>query len=337
MALAKDNYDIQKRLTSITVVLFAVKICAWAITHSVAILTDSLEYTINVIAGFISLYSLFISAQPKDQNHPYGHGKVEFLSAAVEAILMIFSSLIIVYEAIFNFVHPHPLQKLDYGIYLIGFTALVNYAAGYYANRHGKKYNNLSLVATGRHMQSDTYATVGVISGLVIMYFTGYLWIDSAISLLFAGIIIFTAYKILRSSVAGIMDEADVVLLERVVNYLNEHRRENWMDLHNLRIIKYGSVLHVDCHLTVPYYFSIEDGHQEVKRLEDMIRESFGESVEMFVHMDGCLFAQCAICFKHDCPVRKKNFEKRLQWNTSNVSANHKHTASSLDSGMSGS
>ncbi|GAC1426189.1 MAG: cation diffusion facilitator family transporter [Flavisolibacter sp.] len=327
MAEARTNYIIQKRLTIVTVTLFAIKIAAWIITHSIAVLTDALEYTINVIAGFISLYSLFISAQPKDQNHPYGHGKAEFLSAAVEAILMIFSSLLIIYEAINNFVHPHLILKLDVGIFLISLTAMANYVVGYYAVKTGKKTHALNLIATGKHMQTDTYGTVGVIAGLVVLYFTHYLWIDSLISLIFAFLIILTGYKILRSSVAGIMDEADAELLKDLVEYLSDHRKEDWMDLHNLRIIKYGSVLHVDCHLTIPYYFTIEAGHRQVKDLEEMVKGSFGKTVEMFVHMDGCIFEQCSLCFKNNCPVRKHEFIKKVHWTTLNVAANHKHTS----------
>src|SRR5436305_486897 len=99
MSVAQQNYSIQKKLTSVTHVIFVIKIVAWALTHSIAILTDTLEYTINVVAGFISLYSLYLSSLPKDRNHPYGHGKAEFLSAAIEAILMILSSFFILYEA----------------------------------------------------------------------------------------------------------------------------------------------------------------------------------------------------------------------------------------------
>ena len=326
MILANENFQIQKRLTFITVALFAVKLTAWYVTHSVAILTDALEYTINVIAGFISLYSLYISAKPKDENHPYGHGKVEFLSAAIEGILMIVSSFLIIYEAIYNLKHPHSLNGLDYGIYLVALTAIINYGAGYYAIQRGKKNNSLALLATGKHLQSDTYATGGVILALIIMYFTRYTWIDSVVAMAFAFVIIVTGYKILRSSIAGIMDEADKELLAKVVNYLNAKRRENWMDIHNLRIIKYGSVLHLDCHLTVPWYFNVKQGHYEVKTLDNMVKDNFGESVELFVHMDDCLYAQCSICMKHDCPVRQQPFVHRLEWTTANILSNQKHT-----------
>ncbi len=327
MSLATQNLSFQKKLTAITVLLFIVKVVAWAFTHSVAILTDTLEYTINVVAGFISLYSLYLSAQPKDENHPYGHGKAEFVSAAIEGILMVVSCFVIVYEAINNlFYRPHTFHKLDYGIYLVALTAIVNFIAGYYAIRKGKQNNALTLIATGKHMQSDTYGTIGIVAGLVILYFTGYAWIDSAISVLFAIFIFVAGYKVLRSSIAGIMDEADKELLDRVVKYLSEHRRQNWMDIHNLRIIKYGSILHLDCHTTIPWYFNINEGHEEVKALEDMIRENFGEHVEMFVHTDGCLPISCAICIKQDCNVRQQEFVRRVQWDVKNVSYNGKHT-----------
>ena len=326
MTIANENFQIQKKLTAITVLLFAIKIAAWYVTHSVAILTDALEYTINVIAGFISLYSLFLSAKPKDENHPYGHGKVEFLSAAIEGILMIVSSFLIIYEAINNLQHPHSLKRLDYGIMLVGLTAMVNYALGYYAIKTGKKNNSLALLATGKHLQSDTYATGGIILALVVMYFTGYSWIDSIVAMIFSVIIILTGYRILRSSVAGIMDEADRELLDDVIDYLNSKRRENWMDIHNLRIIKYGSVLHLDCHLTVPWYFNVKQGHSEVKALDNMVKDNFGESVEMFVHMDDCLYSQCPICVKHDCPVRQHPFVKKVEWTAANILSNQKHT-----------
>ena len=296
MSFVKENYNFQKKLAAITVVLFILKLAAWAFTHSVAILTDMLEYTLNVIAGFVSLYSLDLSARPRDDNHPYGHGKAEFVSAAVEGVLMVVSCFLIIYEALINLADPHTFHKLDYGIYLVAFTAVINFIMGAYAIRKGKKNNALTLVATGKHMQSDTYGTAGILAGLLFLYFTGYAWIDSAISVVFAIVIFISGYKILRTSLAGIMDEADKELLNSMVEYLNDHRRENWMDIHNLRIIKYGSVLHLDCHLTIPWYLNIHEGHNEVKELEDMVKENFGENVELFVHTDGCLPISCAIC-----------------------------------------
>ena len=326
MTFVQENFNFQRRLTLITVMLFMLKVGAYFITHSIAILTDTVEYTINVVAGFVSLYSLYLSAQPRDENHPYGHGKAEFVSAATEGILMIISCFLILFKAIENLVNPAQFGQLDYGIYLIAFTALINFIVGYYAIRKGQKNNTLTLIATGKHMQSDTYGTLGIVVGLVVLYFTHLSWIDSVISIVFALVILRSGYKIVRSSLAGIMDEADAELLKTVVQYLNDHRRENWMDIHNLRIIKYGSVLHLDCHLTIPWYLNINEGHEEVKELENMIRENFGEHIEMFVHTDGCLPISCAICIKTDCEVRVHPLSKKIEWDVKNVSTNHKHS-----------
>ncbi|MEO8403068.1 MAG: cation transporter dimerization domain-containing protein, partial [Chitinophagaceae bacterium] len=146
-----------------------------------------------------------------------------------------------------------------------------------------------------------------------------------AVAILFAFFIIYTGYKILRRSIAGIMDEADEKLLSEMVEFLNENRRENWVDLHNLRVIKYGSYLHLDAHFTVPWYLNVHEAHKEIDILAGLIREKYGESLELFVHSDGCLPFQCHICSKKDCQVRKEEFEHSIKWTLENVSLNKKH------------
>lgn len=305
--------------------MYVLKIAAWVATDSVAILSDAMEYTINVIAGFVGLYSLYISAKPKDFDHPYGHGRVEFISAAVEGTLMIVSAGIIIYEAINNLIHPEPINKLDYGLILVSITALVNFVVGAYSVRVGQKNNSLPLIAAGKHMQTDTYTTVGVVIGLGLILVFKLYWLDSVVALLVTIFLFYSGYKIIRTSIAGIMDEADTELLYEVILVLNENRRENWIDLHNLRIIKYGSILHLDCHLTIPWYFNIHQGHDEVKALEDLVRERFGESVELFVHTDGCLDFSCRICTKTDCVHWVQPFVRKVEWTIENVSSNSKH------------
>ncbi len=298
---------------------------AWGLTHSVAILTDALESIVNVAAGLIGLYSLYVSAKPKDTDHPYGHGKVEFISAAIEGTLITIAGLFVIYEAIRNFWLPHSIHKLDYGILLVAITAVVNYIAGLACTRTGNKNNSLALIASGNHLKSDAYTTMGIVAGLILLYFTGITWIDSAVAILFAMIILVTGYKIIRSSVAGIMDELDMGLLRKMVDMLNRNRGANWIDLHNLRIIKYGPTLHLDCHLTVPWYFNVNEAHHEIDRLSGLVRENFGESVELFVHSDGCVEFSCSICDKADCPVRLHPFTKKIEWTMENIASNHKH------------
>jgi cation diffusion facilitator family transporter len=320
-----QNLQLQKWVAAISVLLLIAKFVAYYLTNSVAILTDALESIVNVAAGFIGLYSLYVSAMPRDINHPYGHGKAEFISAAVEGTLITSAGAIIIYKAIRSFITPVELQRLDYGIYLVAATAVINYVIGYITVRKGKKNNSLALVASGKHLQSDSYSTFGIIAGLVLIFIMGYKWIDPVVAIIFGVIIIYTGYKILRKSIAGIMDEADVELLKKIVDVLNKNKRENWVDLHNLRVIKYGAVLHFDCHLTVPWYLSVKEAHEEVDALSSLVRKEFGESVELFVHVDGCLPFSCRVCNNQNCNVRKHNFEKRIDWTLENVLRDKKH------------
>lgn len=319
------NIRLQRAIAITSALLLVVKFTAWWLTHSVAVLTDALESIVNVVAGFIGLYSLHVSARPRDENHPYGHGKVEFLSAAVEGTLVLAAGAIIFYTAIKNLIHPQPLHQVDTGIYLVAATALVNWLLGLLALRQGRHSGSLALIASGKHLQSDTWSTVGIVAGLLLVNVTGMLWLDAAVALGFGAFISYTGYHIVRRSVAGIMDEADMGLLEQMVQVINGARRDAWVDLHNLRVIKYGNILHIDCHLTVPWYYNVHQAHEEVDQLAAVVRRQYGESLELFVHSDGCLYFQCPLCDKHACPVRQHPFRQTLDWTVANILQNQKH------------
>jgi cation diffusion facilitator family transporter len=320
-----QNLSIQKWVATISVILLVVKFVAYYLTQSVAVLTDAMESIVNVAAGFIGLYSLYIAAKPRDINHPYGHGKAEFLSAAVEGTLVLSAGALIIYKAVQHLIFPVAITSIDKGIFLVGATALVNLAMGLVGVRFGKRNQSLALIASGRHLISDSYSTFGIIVGLLLILFTKLIWVDSLVAILFGLFIIYTGYRILRRSIAGIMDEADEELLSRMIQLLNLNRRENWVDLHNLRVIKYGSVLHVDCHLTVPWYLNVQEAHAEIEALGALIRKEFGELLELFVHSDGCLYVQCPICIKASCPVRHHPLEKRIEWTLENILKDKKH------------
>lgn len=315
----------QRLLVIVSVALFILKITAWYLTASVAILTDALESIVNVIAGFIGLYSISISAKPKDREHPYGHGKVEFISSAFEGMLISIAGLVIIYEAIDNLRHPHELQKLDYGLILVAITALINYLVGEACVRKGRKENSPILIASGAHLKSDTYSTLGLLLGIGLLMITGYAWIDSVAALCFAAIILITGYKIIRKSISGMMDEADIDIIRQIVQVVNEHRKDTWIDIHNMRVIDYAGYYHIDCHLTVPFYLNIHEGHEVLDTLTLTLRRHFDERVEFFIHIDGCLEKQCSICHLKNCPQRKATFSSLIEWTTENIQSNEKH------------
>lgn len=329
MESARQNLKVQFWITLLSLVLFITKVVAYYQTNSLAILSDALESIVNVVAGFIGLYSLYVAAKPKDLEHPYGHGKAEFISAAVEGTLIVASGFLIIYETVQNFIYQRKIDSLDTGLYLVGATALLNFIAGTICIRIGNRNKSLALHASGQHLQTDTWSTLAVIAGLVLMLVTKLFWLDKVIALVMSVFIIYNGYIIIRKSLAGIMDEADMDLLQQMLVVLNANRRVNWIDLHNLRVIKYGSRLHVDCHLTVPWYLNVHEAHVEVDALDQLIRNEFGDSIELFVHTDGCLPISCPICSKDDCPVRQQAFDHRLVWTLENILSNKKHTVHS--------
>lgn len=322
---AVQNIRVQKWVAGVSLLLLLAKLFAYYLTNSVSILTDALESIVNVVAGFLGLYSLQISAKPKDVEHPYGHGKIEFISAAVEGVMIAFAAVFILFESIRNLITPVPLQKLDMGIALIAVTGLVNFVMGRWCVRTGKRNNSLALIASGRHLLSDTYTTLGILAGLILIYATGIVWLDSAVALLFSCVIFYTGFRIVKASIAGIMDERDKDLLRKMIDALDHERGKNLIDIHNIRIIKYGSTLHIDCHVTVPWYLNVHEAHDEIDKIAHLVRREFGNAIELFVHSDGCLPISCPICIKDDCAVRQHPFTRRIKWTVKNVERDEKH------------
>ncbi len=309
----------------LSVVLFLGKMAAWYFTQSVAILTDALESIVNVVAGFIGLYSVMLAAKPRDRNHPFGHGKVEYISAAIEGSLIFIAGIVIVYEAVLRLFNPEPVKSLDMGMALILITGIINYIAGTYAVRKGITHRSATVEAAGKHIRSDAYSTFGIFIGLILLKLTHWLWIDSIVALLFAAIILVTGYRVVRKSLSGIMDEADETVVNEVIQFLQHHRRPQWIDMHNLRVLQYGDVLHIDAHMTMPWYYTVKDSEQEIHDVEQLIQEHFGSQVEIFIHIDACAYYSCKLCAMENCPVREQDFQQLVIWNAENVWKNIKH------------
>lgn len=316
---------IQRLIALVSVILFAGKLWAWYLTHSVSILTDALESIVNIIAGLVGLYSVTLAARPRDANHPYGHGKAEFVSAAVEGTLITISGIVIIYEAVVRLLYPGPLRQLDAGITITAATGVLNFLLGTYAVRIGGKHRSMTVEAAGKHLRSDAWSTFAIVGGLLLLLLTGWQWLDSAVALLFAMLILVTGYRVVRKSLAGIMDETDEALVQEVIDFLQQHRRPQWVDLHNLRVIRYGDALHMDVHLTVPWYYQVKDAGTEIHALETLIRSHFGSKVELFVHIDACMPYQCHLCTVDPCPARQAPFRGQVFWNKENVITDAKH------------
>lgn len=285
-----------------------------------------MESIVNIISAFLGLYALYLGGKPRDENHPYGHGKVEFVTSAIEGSLISIAGIMIIYEGTNSLISGKILNKIDWGIWIIAATAIANYVLGYISIRKGKAENSIVLISSGKHLQSDTFSTLGVVVSLVLVYFTKLVWIDSAVALTLGFYIITIGYKIIRQSLSGIMDEADPAMLGRLAEFLNENRKAEWIDVHNMKIQQFGSRLHIDAHITLPWYFELRTAHNEMEEMIKEIAENTDRSVEFNFHMDDCKPTSCPICQIKNCPVRQFEFAKKVEWNGENISQPDKHT-----------
>jgi cation diffusion facilitator family transporter len=315
----------QRSLVLLGGLLLALKLLAWRLTGSNAILSDAGESVVNVLAGAFTWYSLVLSRRPRDLNHPYGHGKIEFLAAGVEGALLGLAGLIILGKSLYNLWYPQPLQSLDLGLAITAGAGAVNYVMGSMALRKGRESNSLPLLAGGKHLQTDAWSSLAMVLGLGLVLLTGWLWLDSVVAVGFGVFLVYTSYRILQPSVAGIMDEADEVLIEQFAEVLQAHRRADWVDFHNLRLIKYGRMLHVDGHMTLPRYYDVQQAHDEIERVDALVAAEFGQRVEFFIHVDPCLPSSCSLCAQTDCPVRAQALERQLPWSLALLMENRKH------------
>lgn len=324
--LNKDKIGFQKLIAIFGIILFVAKIIAWKLTNSDSVFSDAMESIVNVISAFMGLYSLYLASKPKDEDHPYGHGKVEFVTAGIEGSLIAIAGIMIIYEGINSLVVGRVLKGLDWGIAIIAATALVNYLLGYISIKKGKRENSIVLISSGKHLQSDTITTLGVVISLVVVYFTRIYWIDSVVALGFGFYIIFVGYKIVRKSLSGIMDEQNPELLNNIIDLLEKNRHTEWIDIHNMKIQQFGSSLHIDAHITLPYYYSLREAHNEMENVILLLAKNTSRTVEFNFHMDDCKTISCPVCQIMDCPVRKQPFVKKVKWTAENVTRIEKHT-----------
>lgn len=308
------------------VAIMLLKFYAYWVTGSAAIFSDALESIINVLAAGFGLYAVRLSEQPRDEGHPYGHGKVEFIAAGFEGGLIVMAGGGILFKGGQSLLDPsHTLQALDTGLLFTVIAMLANLGMGLALIRAGKRHHSLTLQADGHHLLSDTWSSVGLVVGLGIIYFTHWYWADGVIALAMGLLVVYQGLRLVRQSLAGLMDESDAGSLQKILDILNQHRKQAWIDIHNLRVVRHGADVHIDCHVTLPWYYSLAQAHDEMHAIEDTLRFHLKTRVEIFIHADPCIPASCSICTLTDCTVRTQPLEEKQPWTLANTLPNAKH------------
>lgn len=314
----------------ISICLLIAKFAAFFFTDSNAIFSDAAESVVNVIASSFAFYSIYLTNRPKDENHPYGHGKIEFFSAFLEGVLVILAAILIIVKSSYNIVYPQAISNLVLGTIIIAVSGFINLLVGLYLKKIGRQQNSITLLADGKHLLTDTYTSIAIVVGLVAVHITNIVWLDSLSAGLIALYIGFTGYKLVRTSVAGLMDESDAAIVAKLALLLQNSREDAWIDVHNLRTQQYGPNLHIDCHITLPYYLQLTEVHQEISEIDKLINNSSVGDAELFIHADPCLPQCCNYCRVKNCAVRAEPFQREIIWTPELIVKNNKHFSNEL-------
>lgn len=270
---------------AVALVVFALKLVAWAMTGSVALYSDALESTVNLAASIAALLAVRLAAKPADRGHPYGHHKAEYFSAVLEGALIIVAAGLIARAAWGGIVTP---EMPDYSPLGLGVNAVAGVLNGVWAwvlIRNGRRMASPALVADGRHLVADVVSSAGVLVGIALVYATGWAVLDAALALLVAVNILWSGWRLVRESIGGLMDEAvDPATLERLRAVI-AGSAEGALEAHDLRTRQAGQLTVIDFHLVVPGEMSVSDAHDICDRVEAALRAEVGEAL-ITIHVE---------------------------------------------------
>jgi cation diffusion facilitator family transporter len=299
----------------VSTALMGLKFATYYLTHSSAVLSDALESIINVVASGFAIVSVWMAAKPPDPEHPYGHGKIEYFSAGFEGALIILAAVGIFWTGINHIIRPHALPHIEQGLAILCTATLVNLLLGFFLLREGQRTESVTIIADGKHIITDVYSSAGVLIGLALVFWTGWLWVDGLVACLVGINIVVTGSHLVRQSFARLMDASDAHSLDRIVTVLDRYRKPEWIDIHKLRAWHAGNLIHVDLHLVLPRDLAMAAAHQESIAIEELLKTEFEGNASILVHMDPCDPRNCYVCRQDDCQWRTRTRELRINWN----------------------
>ena len=270
-----------------------------------------MESIVNVVAALFALGAIVFAARPADANHPYGHGKMEFFTAVFEGGLVAFAAVTILYQGVLALVRGVEVRELTLGLWMILGAGLGNALLGWYLVRAGRRTHSPALVADGKHVLSDFWTSAGVVVGLLLVKATGLLWLDPAVAILLGALLCVAGVRLVRQAAGGLLDEEDPELLEGLASTFARMPVEGAIEIHETRAIRSGSFAHVDAHVVVPEFWTVDRAHDKAEEMERWVLANWNRDGEIFFHVDPCRRAYCGRCAMAECPVRTAPFEAR--------------------------
>ena len=262
-----------------SVTTIALKSGAYLLTNSVGFLSDAVESLVNLVAGIMALAMLIVAARPADESHAYGHSKAEYFSSTMEGILILVAAGGIIFTAIQRFFNPQPLEQLGIGLIVSAAASVVNFAAARVLMRAGRRENSITLEADAQHLMTDVWTSVGVITGIGIVALTGWQMLDPIIAILVGLNIVWTAYQLLRRSVAGLMDASLPEREQKIIEAVMEKYREQGVAFHALRTRQSAARRFVSVHVLVPGSWTLHDAHHVAEDFEGDVRKELPDAI----------------------------------------------------------
>ena len=263
----------------------ALKGVAYLLTGSVGLLSDALESLVNLAGALMALAMLSVAARPPDEDHAHGHGKAEYFSAGAEGALIVIAAISIGVAAVDRLMHPRPLEQVGLGLAVSVVAALLNLAVALVLLRAAKANRSATLQASAHHLLTDVWTTAGVLVGVAAVAFSGWLPLDPIVALAVAANIVWTGGRIMRDSVAGLMDASLPLAEQRVLRQLLDGYAPQGIDYHALRTRRAGAHRFVSVHVLVPPDWTVQRGHDLLEQIEAEIRRAL-PPVTVLTHLE---------------------------------------------------
>lgn len=267
-------------------ITIGLKFYAYFYTGSMGLFSDALESCVNLLAAVVALIMIHISEKPADEGHEFGHTKAEYFSSAIEGGLILVAAFSIIWSAAPRLLAPQPIENVGLGVLISLSASLVNLGVALVLIKNGKKNNSLLLEADGKHLMTDVWTSVGVITAIFIVKLTGFLILDPIIAIIVALNIVWTGFQLLKRSANGLMDASiSESELKIVTDYLNELKTDK-IDFHSLMTRQAGQRKFISLHLLVPGEWSVQQGHDYAENIEETIEDMFSEPVTVSTHIE---------------------------------------------------
>ncbi|MFP5503486.1 MAG: cation diffusion facilitator family transporter [Candidatus Sericytochromatia bacterium] len=273
---------------AVAVLMLVGKLGAAWLTGSAAILSDALESVIHIVATGIAAYGVWLTSQPADEDHHYGHGRFAYFSAGFEGALIGIAAIAILYVSVHALIVGPELHQLDLGVAITGGLALVNLGLGLFLVRVGKRHRALAVEANGRHVLTDVWTSGAVVVGVLLVWWTGLTWLDPVIAILAALNILRSGSGLIKDSIGGLMDQVDPAETARLVEALEASVASGQIGAyHQLRFRRVGDQVHLEVHLLMPGGLSLKEAHQRACAVEARLTEQFPEDrVLLTTHLE---------------------------------------------------